>query len=61
MSGGVLPSFSGEPREVIIPENLEEFADSLWAELGESYRVALYVRYYDGESYNDKLFNTQEA
>ncbi|MBQ9389191.1 MAG: phosphoribosylglycinamide formyltransferase [Synergistaceae bacterium] len=61
MSGGVLPSFSGEPREVIIPENLEEFADSLWAELGESYRVALYVRYYDGEGYNDKLFNTQEA
>ncbi|MBR1657143.1 MAG: phosphoribosylglycinamide formyltransferase [Synergistaceae bacterium] len=61
MAGGVLPSFSGEPREVNIPDDMETFAASLWEELGESYRVALYVRYYDGEGFKDKLFNTQEA
>lgn len=61
MAGGVLPSFEGEPREVNIPDDMESFADSLWRELGEDYRVAMYVRYYDGEGYTDKLYNTQEA
>ena len=61
MPGEILPSFEGEPREVNIPDNMNHFADSLWHELGESYRVALYVRYYDGEKYTDKLYNTQEG
>ena len=63
MPGEVLPSFNGEPREVKISEDIDEFANSLWEELGESYRVALYVRFYDNdfENYTDKLFNTQEA
>ena len=61
MAGGVLPSFEGEPREVNIPDDMEKFAEDLWRELGEDYRVALYVRYYDGDTYTDKLYNTQEA
>ena len=61
MAGGVLPSFEGEPREVNIPDDMEAFAGELWQELGEDYRVAMYVRYYDGNSYTDKLYNTQEA
>ncbi|MBR0257651.1 MAG: phosphoribosylglycinamide formyltransferase [Synergistaceae bacterium] len=61
MPGGVLPSFEGEPREVNIHDDINHFADSLWRELGEDYRVALYVRYYDGDTYTDKLYNTQEA
>ena len=61
MPGEILPSFNGEPREVNIPDNINQFADSLWDELGKDYRVALYVRYYDGERYTDKLFNTQTA
>ena len=61
MAGGVLPSFEGEPREVNIPDDMNRFAESLWRELGEDYRVALYVRYYDGDTYTDKLYNTQEA
>ena len=54
-----LPSFSGEPREIRICEDVEEFADSLWNELDKDYRVALYVRFYDSEfkTYKDKLFN----
>ena len=56
---GVLPSFMGEPREVNIPDDMETFAKELWRELGEDYRVALYVRYYDGNTYTDKLYNTQ--
>ena len=56
-----LPSFKGEPREIkIFDEDAETFANSLWEELGEDYRVALYVRFYepDFSSYTDKLFNT---
>ena len=58
----ILPSFSGEPREVKISDNLEEFSENLWQELGEDYRVALYVRFYekDFSGYKDRLFNTQE-
>lgn len=61
MPSQVLPSFMGEPREVRISEDINEFANSLWEELGESYRVALYVRYYEPDfvNYADKLFNTQ--
>ena len=60
MRDDVLPSFMGEPREVNIPEDMNAFADSLWAELDEDNKVSLYVRFYDGEgltAYHDKLFN----
>ena len=58
----ILPSFNGEPREVKISDNIEEFSENLWQELGEDYRVALYVRFYekDFSGYKDRLFNTQE-
>ena len=57
----ILPSFVGEPREVKISDDIEEFSNNLWQELGEDYRVALYVRFYDAtfEKYQDRLFNTQ--
>ena len=61
LPGEILPSFEGEPREVNIPDDMNQFADSLWEELGGDYRVALYVRYYDGETYRDKLYNTQRG
>ena len=57
----ILPSFTGEPREVKISDDIEEFSNSLWQELGTDYRVALYVRFYDEDfsKYQDRLFNTQ--
>ena len=58
-----LPSFTGEPREIkIFEEDIEKFSNSLWEELGEDFRVALYVRIYepDFSSYKDKLFNTNK-
>jgi len=62
-----LPSFTGEPREVKISDDIEKFSNSLWNELGQDYKVALYVRFYDLDAggapafvkYQDKLFNTQ--
>lgn len=62
MKSDVLPSFTGDPREINIPEDMEAFADSLWAELDEDNKVSLYVRFYDvdGVKYQDKLFNKGE-
>ena len=55
-----MPSFMGEPREVKISDDIEKFALSLWDEIGEDYRVAMYVRFYDSKfaTYEDRIFNT---
>ena len=58
--GETLPSFEGEPREVYIHDDMEYFASELWNSLAKEYRVALYVRYYDGYTYRDKIYNAQE-
>ena len=42
--GGPLPSFSGEPVEVEVPElGARELAERLWAALNEDNKVSLYV------------------
>ena len=58
-----LRSFIGEPRELEVPEEIEKFSESLWLELNEAYKVALYVRHYEPNfvSYQDKLFNINEV
>ena len=58
-----LRSFIGEPRELEVPEDIDLFSESLWRELNEAYRVALYVRYYEQDfvNYQDKLFNINEV
>ena len=62
MPSEVLPSFSGEPRRVIIPDEIDEFAPALWEELDKDNKVSLYVRYYGAglTSYEDKLYNKEE-
>ena len=57
--GAVLPSFSGEPRAIAIPDSLDEFARELWSSLNLENKVALYVRYTDIRtfSYEDRIFN----
>lgn len=45
--GNPIPTFTGEPERVRIPNDLHEFADTLWANLNESNKISLYVRYTD--------------
>ncbi len=45
--GNPLPSFSGEPKQAAIPEDMGEFADMLWSSLNEENKVSLFVRYID--------------
>lgn len=44
--GNPLPSFSGEPERIAVPNSAKEFADSLWASLNEDNRISLFVCYY---------------
>ena len=48
--GDPLPSFSGEPKQVSIPNCIDEFTNGLWESLNEDNKVSLFVRFIDLES-----------
>ena len=48
--GSPIPTFTGEPRRVAVPNTAEEFADLIWNSLNENNKISLYVRYIDLES-----------
>lgn len=45
--GSPLPSFEGEPEQVAIDKNIDDFTDMLWDSLNEDNKVSLFVRYID--------------
>lgn len=45
--GDPLPTFTGEPRRVAIPDDIDEFTNEIWDALDEENKIALYVRYTD--------------
>lgn len=45
--GNPLPSFSGEPKQVEISNDMDEFTNMLWSSLNEENKVSLFVRYID--------------
>ena len=45
--GSPLPSFSGEPKRVEIPDDMGAFAKGIWGSLHPENRISLYVRYTD--------------
>jgi len=57
--GKVLPSFSGEPKSVLIPDGIDAFANGVWNALNADNKISLYVRYTDigSGAYKDRLFN----
>lgn len=60
--GDPIPTFCGEPERIIIPDDIDEFTDSLWNSLDADNKISLYVRYTDLESktYDDRLINKNE-
>ena len=57
--GNPIPTFQGEPERVAIPDSIDEFTETVWANLDENNRISLYVRYTDlatGE-YAERLIN----
>ena len=45
--GNPIPTFQGEPERVAIPNNIDEFTQSLWNALDADNKISLYVRYTD--------------
>jgi len=48
--GNPIPTFQGEPERVKIPDNIDEFTESLWNALDADNKISLYVRYIDLET-----------
>lgn len=42
--GSPLPSFEGEPRRVMLPEDVDSFVNDVWESLDHDNRIALYAR-----------------
>ena len=57
--GNPLPSFEGEPKLVEIPNDMEEFANTVWNSLNEENKVSLFIRYIDIATgkYETKIIN----
>jgi IMP cyclohydrolase len=43
--GNPIPTFTGEPERVAIPNDIDEFANDIWNNLDENNKISLYVRY----------------
>ncbi|MCI5898352.1 MAG: IMP cyclohydrolase [Firmicutes bacterium] len=48
--GNPIPTFTGEPDRVEIPDDIDVFADMIWKNLNADNKVSLYVKYIDLET-----------
>ena len=57
--GSPLPTFTGEPRRVAVPDDIDGFAEEIWSSLDPDNKISLYVRYTDPATgaYEDRLIN----
>ncbi|MDI9520460.1 MAG: IMP cyclohydrolase [Bacillota bacterium] len=51
-----LPSFTGEPRAVTVPQDSEAFAKDIWNSLNPDFKVALFVREISLSDRTSKVF-----
>ena len=57
--GNPIPTFTGEPERVAIPDDIDEFTNLIWENLNEQNKISIYVRYIDLETkeFTNKLIN----
>ena len=57
--GNPLPSFRGEPKEVVIEGDIDSFTEMVWTSLNPDNKVSLFVRYIDIETgeYETRIIN----
>ena len=57
--GNPLPSFRGEPKEVVIEGDIDSFTEMVWNSLNPDNKVSLFVRYIDIETgeYETRIIN----
>lgn len=60
--GNPIPTFTGEPERVRIPNAIDAFTEEIWSNLNEANRISLYVRYVslsDGSAQNRMINKNQ--
>ena len=57
--GNPIPTFCGEPERVVIPNDIDAFANEIWENLNLANKISLYVRYVSLEdgSVQNRMFN----
>ncbi len=57
--GNPIPTFQGEPERVAIPNDIDEFTNTIWESLDRDNKISLYVRYIDLDTlkWQDRLIN----
>ncbi len=60
--GNPIPTFSGEPKEVLLNNDIEAFTKELWDSLDKDNKVSLFVRYINlkDKSTKTKIININE-
>ena len=60
--GNPLPTFTGEPERVHIPDDIDSLTNEIWDNLDNDNKISLYVRYTDLENgkISEKLINKYE-
>lgn len=61
--GNPIPTFIGEPKRLLISDDIEELTSEIWENLNEENKISLYVRYTDiktGE-YDKRIVNKWRA
>ncbi len=48
--GNPIPTFTGEPERVEIPNDIDEFTTNIWENLNDANKISIYVRYVDLEN-----------
>ncbi len=61
--GNPIPTFTGEPERVEIPNDIDEFTQNIWENLNEDNKISIYVRYLnlkDGTQENRMINKNQK-
>lgn len=61
-NGDPIPTFTGEPERVSVPDDIDEFTEEIWNGLNENNRISLYVRFVDLKdgSVENRMINGRE-
>jgi len=60
--GNPIPTFTGEPERVEIPNDIDAFTNDIWNNLNEANKISIYVRYVSLEdgTFEDRMINKNQ-
>ena len=60
--GNPIPTFTGEPERVEIPNDIDAFTNDIWNNLNEANKISIYVRYISLEdgTFEDRMINKNQ-